>query len=104
MVYTSIEFNGKGEDFQSCYRYEICKFTISDFLNGLASHLRYFDVSTLDKIYLSLDKEMFALYGIMIEACSDPHDKLVILAMSNSIDELSILADLHGLAPVVNKA
>ena len=104
MVFTSIEFDNKGVDFQSCYRYEIGKFTISDYLRGPASYLRYFDVRTLDKIYYSLDKELFALYEIMIEVCSDPYDKPVMLAVSDSIDELSILADLYGLTPIVNKA
>ena len=103
MVFTSIEFDNRGEDFQSCYRYEIDKFTISDYLRGQASYLRYFDVRTLDKIYRSFSKELFALYGIMIEVCSDPYDRPVILVISDSIDELCLLADLHNLAPIVNK-
>jgi len=88
------------------YSFEyIGKFTISEYLRWLSLHLMCFDSRTLDKIYHSLlDKELFALYGIMIEACSDPYDRSVILAVSDSIDELSILADLHGLTPIVNKA
>ena len=104
MVFTSIEFDSKGVDFQSCYRYEIGKFTTSEYLRGLSLHLMCFDSQELDKIYHSLDKELFELYGIMIEVCSDPYDKPVTLAVSDSIDELGILADLHGLTPIVNKA
>ena len=103
MVFTSIEFDNKGEKFQSCYKYEIGKFTISEYLRALSSSLMCFDSRTLDNIYHSLDKELFVLYGIMIEVCSDPYDRPVTLAISDSIDELSILADLHGLTPIVNE-
>jgi len=101
MIFTSIDFNNS--NFKEYYRYEIEKFTILDFLRGWSLNFLCFDSLTISKIYNSLDKELYVLYGVVLEICSDPYDKQIALAISDSLDELHITADLHGLTPLVNK-
>ena len=95
-------------DLQACYCFEVMPFNILVLFNNYSVYTRafhrYFSAfSSSTKLDLNISDMHYVLVGKRRSYAMWLHDIEVLIALSDNIEEISMLADLHNLAPLVNK-
>ena len=81
--------------YQQCFKYEVKLFTAKDHFNFFTEYVFAFSLKALDSI--SFD-DFYVLAGYV--HVNDKRTSLVPIALSDSYEELIVLADVNGLDPL----
>ena len=95
MTLYSYHYDLKDFAYQQCFKYEVKMFTAKDYFNFFNEYAFAFSLDALDSI--SFD-DFYVLAGH--KHVNDKRTALVPISLSDSYEELIVLADVNGLDPL----
>lgn len=100
MTIFSSTYKSHPSKIDDCYRFEIKKHTLKDFLRYWTGE---FTTASMNKVQHVTGVDGWILYGyaIFVEG-GTPYDEEIPIAISDSLEELKIFSDMHNLNAKVN--